>query len=187
MRRPDGTLILVAVLLVLLLLRVSRGLAPFGEEPPAFSAFRPGYVTIYLNRGFPEPGFHHFIDGTGIVGVTGMAGYEWDAKTLASVLESPPLRNGEALNMTVENLKVLEVERYFVPAGQRVALGIPLHPDTLRASGWQALPGIGPQLAERIEQDRQKNGDFGTLEALQRVRGIGTGIVRRIRPFFENK
>lgn len=35
------------------------------------------------------------------------------------------------------------------------------------------LPGIGPTLAMRIIEDREKNGPFANLQDLQRVRGIG--------------
>ncbi|MCP3177174.1 helix-hairpin-helix domain-containing protein [Desulfuromonas sp. KJ2020] len=50
---------------------------------------------------------------------------------------------------------------------------------------WTVLPGVGPKLAERIEKDRQKNGDFGSLEALQRVKGIGPKRINSWKFFFE--
>ncbi len=46
-----------------------------------------------------------------------------------------------------------------------------------------ALPGIGPRLAERIAADRQANGPFKSIEDLQRVQGIGPRLVERMRPF----
>ena len=44
------------------------------------------------------------------------------------------------------------------------------------------LPGIGPRLAERIVQDREINGAFGSPEELQRVSGIGPRTVERVTP-----
>jgi competence protein ComEA len=49
---------------------------------------------------------------------------------------------------------------------------------------WQALSGVGPRLAERIEVDRQQNGDFGSLDGLKRVRGIGPRSIEGWRNFF---
>jgi competence protein ComEA len=45
------------------------------------------------------------------------------------------------------------------------------------------LPGLGPALAERIVQDRSVRGPFASIEALDRVRGIGPSIIDRLRPF----
>jgi competence protein ComEA len=45
----------------------------------------------------------------------------------------------------------------------------------------QALPGIGPALAERILESRAREGYFRSLEDLLRVRGIGPATLARIR------
>jgi competence protein ComEA len=71
-----------------------------------------------------------------------------------------------------------------MPAAQRMALGTPLHPERMSLDDWQALPGIGPRLARIIEEDRQKNGDFGDLDGLDRVAGIGHKLIERWRKFF---
>jgi DNA uptake protein ComE-like DNA-binding protein len=39
-------------------------------------------------------------------------------------------------------------------------------------------------LAAQIEADRQKYGDFGSFEALDRVKGIGPAKLKALRPFF---
>jgi competence protein ComEA len=71
-----------------------------------------------------------------------------------------------------------------MPAGQRLALGVPLHPDRMGLGDWEVLPGIGPALARRIELDRQENGEFGSLERLERVRGIGPKRIQAWSEFF---
>ncbi|HEX2718155.1 MAG TPA: helix-hairpin-helix domain-containing protein [Gemmatimonadaceae bacterium] len=52
--------------------------------------------------------------------------------------------------------------------------------DRANAEELEALPRIGPALAARIVEDRERNGAFGSLEALQRVRGIGPAMARQL-------
>jgi competence protein ComEA len=66
-----------------------------------------------------------------------------------------------------------------------MAIGVKLHPDHMTREDWEALPGIGSRLAEKIEENRQKNGDFGALDDLKRVRGVGSKSIERWRCFFE--
>lgn len=47
---------------------------------------------------------------------------------------------------------------------------------------WMQLEGIGPALANRIVADRQVNGPFVSIEDLERVPGIGSGTLDRLRP-----
>jgi competence protein ComEA len=45
----------------------------------------------------------------------------------------------------------------------------------------ERLPRIGPALAARIVDDRKSNGPYGSLEELQRVRGIGPKLAAVLR------
>jgi competence protein ComEA len=47
---------------------------------------------------------------------------------------------------------------------------------------FDALPGIGPRLAERILEYRQSVGAFHSLDELRAVKGIGKKKFERIRP-----
>jgi competence protein ComEA len=95
-----------------------------------------------------------------------------------------PLRPGEFMNILIAESQVVEFERNWLPALQRMALGIALHPDCMNYDDWQALSGVGPRLAQRIEDDRQQNGDFGSLDGLKRVRGIGPRSIEGWKKFF---
>jgi competence protein ComEA len=44
------------------------------------------------------------------------------------------------------------------------------------------LPGLGPQLAQRIVDDREARGPYPSLNDLDRVPGIGQSIVERVKP-----
>lgn len=59
------------------------------------------------------------------------------------------------------------------------AAGIDLN--TATAAQLELLPGVGPTLAARIVQDRQANGPFKSVDDLDRVKGIGPGIVEKVR------
>jgi competence ComEA-like helix-hairpin-helix protein len=44
------------------------------------------------------------------------------------------------------------------------------------------LPGIGPAIARRIVADRNERGDYFSPQDLTRVRGVGPGIIEKIKP-----
>lgn len=58
----------------------------------------------------------------------------------------------------------------------------PVDVDRATAAELDALPRVGPVLAGRIIADRDSAGPFGSLEELQRVRGIGPAMAARLAP-----
>ncbi len=49
----------------------------------------------------------------------------------------------------------------------------------------ELLPEIGPALAARIVESREKDGPFHSAKDLDRVRGIGKGTIERVTPLVE--
>jgi competence protein ComEA len=184
MRRQDGLILLVFMLLSLLTVYYGRAISFTKKESPAFCLQGEGEITVFLGRGFPDFGVHRFFDGATPRGVIQMAAMPMAAEISSDDFWELPLLSGEALEVFWKDNQVVGIKRNFMPAGQRMALGIALHPDRMSEADWQALPRVGPVLARRIVLDRQKNGDFGSLAAVQRVKGVGSGLVARWKKFF---
>ncbi|MEO8276500.1 MAG: helix-hairpin-helix domain-containing protein [Thermoanaerobaculia bacterium] len=55
--------------------------------------------------------------------------------------------------------------------------------NTASASEFQLLPHIGPSVAAKIVEHREKNGNFKTLDDLMLVRGIGPATYEQLKPF----
>jgi hypothetical protein len=56
----------------------------------------------------------------------------------------------------------------------------PVDVDVATEEELAAVPGIGPAFARRIVTDRIAHGPFGSLDELQRVRGITAPLARRM-------
>ncbi len=68
----------------------------------------------------------------------------------------------------------------------RPVVNLPLQPMDINhasAATLEQLPGIGPALAQRIVAERQANGLFKTPEEIRRVKGIGKGKLKKMRPY----
>lgn len=69
------------------------------------------------------------------------------------------------------------------PAHEEASVVVgPLDINTASVEQLVALPRIGPALAARIVEDRDANGPFATLDALDRVPGIGRRTIEVLRP-----
>ncbi len=63
-----------------------------------------------------------------------------------------------------------------------LTLGLPIDLNSAGAADLDALPGIGPALAQRIVDYRQKNGPFKQIDDIINVSGIGPKLLDRLKP-----
>jgi comEA protein len=80
-------------------------------------------------------------------------------------------------------------ERPQSPTTETLAPSTPelLNINTASAEELQTLPNIGVQMAQRIVDYREQYGEFASVEALQKVKGIGAKRLEKLRPFVDAK
>ena len=155
------------------------------EALPAFLPLDQGVVYVELIGDGLVSGVHQFNDG-----LTPRDVIKLTDPLLADNLAIDsdwlqPMRSGESFSLLIKKgQKITLLQRSWMSASHRMALAIPLHPDRMSRRDWKALPGIGDSLAERIENNRQKNGDFGSFPELQRIKGVGVRKMAVWREFF---
>jgi competence protein ComEA len=177
---PVITVLAVVIFLILLLSRE----ASTTEGLPAFLPLECDFVHVELTGDGLESGVYQFYDGLTLGDVTKLTeGLSREILTTDPVWYQP-LRGGESFKIIKKDQKIEVLFQGWMKASHRVAMTIPLHPDRMSRTDWNALPGVGDAFAERIEIDRQVNGDYGHLEALVRVKGIGKKRVNSWREFF---
>ena len=108
-------------------------------------------------------------------------------KVMVKATPAAFLKSGDIIYLRPTGDGKLEITISYMSTKELMVLGIPLQPDLLNAEDWDALPGIGPELAKRIVFDRQINGDFYSVDALQRVPGIAEGKISQIREYFASR
>lgn len=183
MKWSAGVLPLVTLMLLLIALNVGRQLFP-REGPPAVLLAETDLIWIELGEGFARSGVYQFSDAQWWEGVISLTNLDCAGNYSGEIPDLVMPSAGIKLDLSCSDLNSLHISSGWMRAAKRMALGIPLHPDRMSLEDWQALPGIGPRLAERIEQDRQKNGDYGDFEALRRVSGIGPKRIDDWRGYF---
>jgi len=178
---PPAPIVLAASVYLTVLLGWSPSLT---EDLPPFLPSEPNYVHFELSGPGLPTGVYQINDGSAILDVIELTvvGPGNLSSSEESYFKSP--LNGARYGIVKKDQKIEIVQRGWMSAGKRIGLGIALHPDRMSRSDWAVLPGIGKKLAERIHTDRQNNGDFGSLDALKRVNGVGPGRIASWKSFF---
>ena len=101
---------------------------------------------------------------------------------VAGLLPGPsqsPHSGESAIRQTETDPLVQRPER--LPDNAAIAVRVDLNQSSVKEL--QALPGIGPVLAQRIHRYRRDNGNFTSIEEITEVRGIGAKRFARLRPY----
>jgi competence protein ComEA len=74
------------------------------------------------------------------------------------------------------------VQAQGTPAVTQDSRTAPLNLNVATAAELERLPGVGPAMAARIVEYRQKNGPFKKVEDLMNVKGIGEKTFLNLKP-----
>ncbi len=158
---------------------VARGMPgrPVELQPPAEA---PG-VQVYVRGAVHATGVYHLPAGSLVEDALHAAG------------GALPQADLDGLNLAAQLTMGQEISVHFHPTlaptplpGQTPAATAPApsHLINLNTAGLaelDSLPGIGPTLAQRIIDERERHGPFARVEDLLRVSGIGPAVLEKIR------
>lgn len=181
-------LILYSVVLVLTVLLQLRGRAvsPTGDV----AAFLPsgaqsrGEVIIRLQGDLIRPGVYLVPNGVDPETVINMTIRASGGTIGVSGVLPGNICSGDLLTLRSHDSQLVDIKLEHMKVTDKMLLGVPLDPNRMAASEWEQIPGIGPITAKRIVYDRQKYGDFSSIQDLMRVPGIGERKLRQMERYF---
>ena len=94
-----------------------------------------------------------------------------------------PYADVESINMAKSVTAGDHIHVVFNFHGNPEALlrGNKININTATAKELDALPGVGPAMAKRIEEYRSQKGPFTSVEGIKGVKGIGDGVFKKIK------
>lgn len=128
-----------------------------------------GTVIVHVVGAVHEPGLVELPAGARVADAVEAAGGVKHPKALASVNLARPLIDGEQVALGVQTATDAGGASHLVSL------------NSATAAEFEALPGIGPVLAQRIVDWRTTNGPFRTIDDLGEVSGIGDSIMGQVR------
>lgn len=181
--RAQRVVLFLLISLLFALQWISHGTSP-PETSMAFVHYSTGGVTVRIDGDVAKKGIHKFYDGDVLMTAIKMTAP--DIIPAASIRQILQQKTPQAVVITIRDDQVAGASFAIKPMNinDLMLLCIPLDPDRLTLSEWEALPGIGPTLAQAIINDRQTNGAFGSVVALERVPGVGKGKLNRLISYF---
>ena len=158
--------------------------APLQGVPVAFMHNAGSSISLRIMGAVPKPGVYQFPKGVTVRDVIKMTLLRPSAIQLEDPVHSRKMKTGDIVTVRLAANEHADISVGSMTARERMLLGIPLNPDLMDCADWDALPGIGPELAKSIIAERHKNGGFGTVEHLERVPGLGSKRIESIRRYF---
>ena len=145
---------------------------------PAASAAAPSApdegLTVHVSGAVVHPGLVSVPSGARIADVVSAAGGALPGADLRALNLAAPVRDGEQVAVP-DKSEERDVGGGAVDGDGRVRINL------ADAVELQALPGVGPVLAERILAHRNEHGPFTAVEDLLGVSGIGEGKLSSLR------
>lgn len=128
----------------------------------------PAPITVYVTGEVLQPGLFTMPPGSRVLDAINAAGGATDVADLERINLAGILRDGDQVHVFAQGESPGEAQAIATSAG-----GTVIYINTATAEELEALPGVGPALAQEIIAYREANGPFTSMEDLDNVPGIG--------------
>ena len=129
-------------------------------------------IAVHITGAVARPGLYHLGEGSRVADALNEAGGPLPGARIDALNLAERLRDGEKILVPGASSGA---EAPVAGGDDRVNL------NTASVSELEGLPGIGPSLAERIVEYREKNGPFSSVDELDNVEGIGPGKLKSLK------
>ncbi|TDD62126.1 ComEA family DNA-binding protein [Kribbella antibiotica] len=137
-----------------------------------------GTVVIHVAGKVRRPGLVRAPTGSRVADILTLAGGPLRGVDLSSVNLARQVTDGEQILVGLPNAPTAPASS----PGAAPAAGVPVNLNTATVPQLDALPGVGPVLAQRILDYRTENGLFSSVDQLQEVPGVGPKKFDSLKP-----
>jgi len=162
------------------------------ETPAVAESLHNAEVVVHVAGAVKRAGLYRLPPNSRVADAIEQAGgankhADLDALNLAEPLHDGQKihvpRKGETRTPAVSSTPLPHEPRSASPAVATAAPLFPINLNTATAEQLEAIPGIGPVLAQRIIEYRQVHGKFQSVDELLEVRGIGPKRLEDMRSY----
>lgn len=168
-----GLLVLAILAAIGVLLTQQPAAATITIIPPP-STSTPSPLTIYVSGQVEQPGTYTLPTDSRVEEALLAAGGLTSNADASRVNLAAPVRDGDQIH--VPAIGESEIVLATPSGGERLSI------NDATLEQLDALPGIGPALAERIITYRSTNGGIANLDDLGNVEGIGAALLEELEP-----
>ncbi len=166
-------------------------LLPVAEQAKTSTPGSDKKIMVYVSGAVLEPGMYELVPNSRALDAVAAAGGLTETADRERVNLARRLKDGNQVNVpsvkqtaarTATQAKAKEGASASSAAKGKAAVRVKLN--TATAAELEALPGVGPALAQRIAAYRQGR-RFSSVDDLLKVKGIGKAKLERLRPLVE--
>ena len=147
-------------------------------------------IAVHIVGEIKKEGIIYVEDGSRVADVIKKAGGETKEADLSKINLAYIVQDGEKIYIPNKNEKIngFTTQNNGSSVSEESTLNNnqnekKVNINTANLSELDALPGIGPSIAQRIIDYREENGSFKSIEDLQNVKGIGTAKYEEIKDY----
>jgi len=134
---------------------------------------------VYISGAVNKPGVFKVSHNARVIDLVTMAGGLAPEADVSKINMAQLVKDGMHIHVVA---KSVAVEGENIGGNSiKVKAGTKVNINTADKSELDALPGVGPSLAERILEYRQTNGSFSDIEELKKVTGIGPSKFEKLK------